>query len=249
MVENIRAGASTPINPPLNPVGTGGTPILASPFGPTELTAAKGFAAQSSAGARLINALPSGEDVQQGMLASERAVSVGVSASRVLLAGETIEDVLTGGTHNTTTGGKVIAGIGTAGGSVQAMIGVSQLARGDLVEGVKNTGAGGLAAAAGAVELAAPLSVAKKAVPLLAGASGVVEGVVDIVQAVKTEDVEKGVVGGFKAVGGAMLGASPFLAATGIGAPAAVVIGAAGGVMLASAEVYEVVRHFWGGTP
>jgi len=243
MVENIRSGA-TATN--LNSPGIGPAHVDA-PFGPADLTAAKGFAGLTAVGTRLLNALPSCEDVQQGIITGEKVTNVGVKASRVLLAGETIEDVLTGGTHNATTSGKLIAGLGTAGGAVQSLVGVNQLAHGEIVEGVKNTGAGALATAAGAVELKASLAVARKAVPLLAGASGVVEGVGDIVQAVKTDDVEKGVVGGAKAIGGAMLGASPFLAATGIGAPAAVVIGAAGGVILAGAEIYDALGHFWGG--
>lgn len=240
--------------------------LLKSTYLPGELLDAKLAAARTTAGAGLVRGLDAamvpaagrgpvaaarndGDAVESGLHAlntAERALVVGSNISRLALHGETVEDVLTGGTHNATVSGRLIAGVGSVGGVAQAARGVSQLADGNTLEGAKNTGAGGLATAAGVLEFVGPAAVAVKAVPVLAGASGVVEGVGDIAQAVRDEKVEPGVVGGIKVAGGTMLAAAPFLAGTGIGAPAAAVVGVVGGAMLGGAELYDACQHFGG---
>jgi hypothetical protein len=96
------------------------------------------------------------------------------------------------------------------------------------------------------MEFVGPAALAVKAVPVLAGASGIVEGVGDVVQAARAHEVEAGVVGGIKVAGGGLLAAAPFLAGSGIGAPAAAVVGVVGGVMLGGAELYDAYQHFAG---
>lgn len=191
------------------------------------------------------------ENASQGVTSAERGVggaTGGVralhAASRVMLQGEAIEDVLNGGGHNTSPMAKGISVLGIAGGVAQTTTGVEQLRRGELGEGGKNVTAGGLTTAAGATELLAAAHVAKKAVPVLAGAAGVVDGVGDVVKGVRESDTEKVVVGGLKSTGGAMLAAAPFVGGTVVGAPVGAVLGIAGGLVLGGAEIYDAYQHF-----
>lgn len=191
------------------------------------------------------------EDAAQTVVATERSIHAAThtrgaltAASRVLLQGEAVEDIVGGGAHNSSTAAKVVAGLGLAGGVVQGAQGVQQLANGNLGEGAVNVTAGGLTTAAGAVELAAPVAVARRFVPALAGAAGVIEGVGDVLQGVQDHTTEKVVVGSVKAAGGAMLAAAPWIGGSVVGAPAAAVVGVTGGALLAGAEIYEAVRHF-----
>lgn len=191
------------------------------------------------------------EDAAQGVTSAERGVVGATSgqraiqaASRVLLQGEAIEDVVNSGGHNSSGLAKGISALGIAGGVAQTTTGVEQLRRGELGEGGKNVTAGGLTTAAGATELLAAAHVAKKAVPVLAGAAGVVDGVGDVVKGVRESDTEKVVVGGLKSAGGAMLAAAPFVGGTVVGAPVGAVLGVAGGVVLGGAELYDAYQHF-----
>ena len=139
--------------PRIDPITQGGPPTLSllAPYTPLECRDATELLLPDpravSLGLAMKDAQVSrteawAENASQGVTSAERGVggaTGGVralhAASRVMLQGEAIEDVLNGGGHNTSPMAKGISVLGIAGGVAQTTTGVEQLRRGELGEG------------------------------------------------------------------------------------------------------------------
>lgn len=238
MVEAVKGPQSSVVRTTPSPA----QPLLA-PYDEHEREQGQAYAAEQGLAPTLVG-------TQQACGLGEQAASTGQlvrqglqALSRAGLNAEVIDDVQPP-PHPNGLGSKLLGGLGAAGGIAQTSLGVQQLTEGQLVEGGKNASSGALATTAGVLEVAAPAALAAKAVPVLAGAAGIVEGSVEVAQAVGGGDAQQGVLGAVKVTGGVLLTAAPFLTGTIVGAPAGAVAGAAGGVLLGGAELVEAIQYF-----
>ncbi len=135
--------------------------------------------------------------------------------------------------------GKVLGGVGIAGGGLQVVSGISQIRNGETAEGVKNVVVGSGFAASGISELSLAAKVATKVAAPLAGAASTIEGGYDVVQGIRKGDGKKVALGSAKGIGGALLAASPFVTGSVVGAPLGIVMGIAGTTLIAGAAVVE----------
>lgn len=119
------------------------------------------------------------------------------------------------------TGGKVLVGVGVVGGAAQAYQGVSQIQAGHYVQGATSLVGGSANAGSSGLALAGKIGASTA----LGGVAAVVDGGVDIYQAVQDGDVCKGTIGSVKATAGAVMLYSAAAGQPEIAIPAAVVYG------------------------
>jgi hypothetical protein len=131
-----------------------------------------------------------------------------------------------------------LGAISALGSMKQVTDGVVELAVGDTKAGIKDTAVGGLGLGSTAAEFGLLTGGATLAAPL-AGAAAIVDGGFQIAEGIEKDDGVKTSIGGLKAAGGAILGASPFVGGTVLGAPVAAVMALGGLGLLGAGFVWD----------
>lgn len=193
---------------------------------------------------RSVEAPPKVEEEKEGgrdaALSGIDAVKQGVQA---FLGGEEgVEE----GLHAQAGPGRIMKGlavVGAVGGGLTIADGVEQIAKGETAEGAKNVTSGGMGTAAAVGELVWRGRLAGTGVPLLAGGAAIVDGGYGLVKGIQEHDTEGATIGGVKAVGGALIAASPFVSSSVIGVPLGVGMATVGTLLVGGAALYDYVER------
>lgn len=189
-------------------------------------------------------ATPKAEEEKEGgrdaALSGIDAIKQGVQA---FLGGEEgVEE----GLHAQSGPGRAMKGlavVGAVGGGLTIADGVEQIAKGETAEGTKNVTSGGMGTAAAVGELVWRGRLAGTGVPLLAGGAAIVDGGYGLVKGIQEHDTEGATVGGVKAVGGALIAASPFVSSSVIGVPLGVGMATVGTLLVGGAALYDYLER------
>ena len=126
--------------------------------------------------------------------------------------------------------------LSVVGGTYQALHGVEEIRRGEVLDGTADAGQGALNMAGGTAMIAGG-AAATIAAPIVLGAGAVLDGGRDLVHGIREGNQERVAVGGTKSLGGALMTAGGVAAASGAGAPVGAALAVVGGVVYAGAVV------------
>jgi hypothetical protein len=183
------------------------------------------------------------DDNGGGRDATLSGIDAGKQTIQAILGGEEgVEE----GLHAQAGPGRLMKGlavVGAIGGGLTVADGVEQIANGETAEGTKNVTSGGMGTAAAIGELVWRGRLAGTGVPLLAGGAAIVDGGYGLVKGIQEHDTEGATVGGVKAVGGALIAASPFVTSSVIGVPLGVGMATVGTLLVGGAALYDYIER------